>query len=214
MADGPLIVTIDGPAASGKSSVARGVASSLGVPYLSSGLLYRLVAVAALAGNVDPTSEAALASLLARHDLRLVPDPAGNRVLLDGRDVTDETSSSRVDETVSRVAQHPRVRQWVNESLKRLPGPFVAEGRDMGAAVFPEAPVKLYLTASSRVRAVRRSRERPEDTDAIEAAIVERDARDAVNSRPAPDAVTLDSSELNLEQVIDRALDEVRRRIG
>jgi cytidylate kinase len=207
----PLVVTIDGPAASGKSSVARGVADRLGIPYLSSGLLYRLVAVAALEAGVDPDDPNGLANLLDRHSLTLVPDPAGNRVLLDDRDVTDYAHNSRVDSVVSRVAQHTLVRHWVNASLKRLPGPFVAEGRDMGAAVFPEAPVKLYLTASSRVRASRRKAERPEDVSAIEAAIIERDARDAVNSQPAPDAVILDTSSLNLEQVIENALREVGR---
>ena len=204
-----FIVTLDGLAASGKSTVARRVALALGVPYVSSGLLYRAVTLLVLESHADAGDEAAILRLLGRHRVSLEPRGEGNIAWLDGHDVTEAAHSSRVDANVSRVALHPGVRDWVNAAIRALPAPFVAEGRDMGF-VFPDATVKLYLTASSAVRAGRRTLERPEDFAAVLAALERRDALDAVNSKPAPDATVIDSSALTLEEVVERAIASVR----
>jgi CMP/dCMP kinase len=208
--DGGFVITIDGLAASGKSTVARAVAARLGVPYVSSGLLYRAVTVAALGEHLDVNDEAALMELLGRRDVRLEARTEGNRAWLDAQDITDVAHSSAVDTHVSPVARHPRVRAWVNMSIKRLQPPFIAEGRDMGTVAFPDASLKLYLTASPRVRAQRRVSERSEDLEVIQTALEARDALDAVNSSPAPDAVLLDTSDLTLEGVVSSALEHIR----
>ncbi|WP_287410081.1 (d)CMP kinase [Oceanithermus sp.] len=198
----PLIITIDGPGASGKSSVARRIAQALEVPYVSSGLLYRGVAYQVLRHGVDPDDEAAILELLEAHPVRLVPNTHGNRVLAGGEDLTPHLHTAEVDAVVSAVARHPRVRAYVNERLREVPPPFVVEGRDMGTAVFPHAPYKFYLTASPAVRARRRARERADDVAAIEKMLRLRDERDAKQSKPAEDAQVIDTSELTLDQVV------------
>jgi CMP/dCMP kinase len=207
------IITIDGLAASGKSSVARNVARLLSVPYVSSGLLYRLVTLAALEDGVKTTDERALLDTLDAHELRLEPRNDGNRVYLDDRDVTEECASSRVDAEVSHVAQHGLVRSWVNAQVRRLAPPFVAEGRDMGTAVFPHARAKIYLTASSKVRAARRVTERNETLEVVRSSIEERDELDADNSEPAPDAAKLHTDGLNLDQTVKRVLELIREQV-
>ncbi|TBH20159.1 (d)CMP kinase [Thermus thermamylovorans] len=204
------IVTIDGPSASGKSSVARRVAEALGVPYLSSGLLYRAAAHLALRAGVDPGNEAGLLALLAVSRVRLLPERAGNRVLADGEDLTPFLHTPEVDRTVSRVARHKGVRAWVNERLKEVPPPFVAEGRDMGTAVFPEAPHKFYLTARPEVRAERRAKERPQAYEEVLRDLLLRDERDRGQSAPAPDALVIDTSEMGLEAVVARVLSHIQ----
>jgi len=207
-----VIVTIDGVAASGKSSVASGVARALGVPYVSSGLMYRAATLLALEAGLrledglelDRAPE--LLAHLHAQPLRLEPLAEGNRVWLGDRELTGELHSSAVDRGVSGVAARPEVRAWVDAQLRALPEPFVAEGRDMGTAVFPQAAAKFYLTASPRVRAQRRARERREDVPAIEAALVERDRLDTLQSAPAPDARVIDTSDLTLEGVVEAVL--------
>lgn len=203
------IVTIDGPSASGKSSVARRVAEALGVPYLSSGLLYRAVALLALRAGVDPADEAALLELLQRFRVRLLPGRE-NRVLADGEDLTPHLHTLEVDRLVSEVARLPRVRSWVNARLKEVPPPFVAEGRDMGTAVFPEAPHKFYLTARPEVRAQRRAKERPEAYEAVLQDLLARDEKDKAQSAPAPDALLLDTSDFTLEEVVAWVLERIK----
>jgi CMP/dCMP kinase len=209
----PFVITIDGLAASGKSSVARCVALALAVPYVSSGLLYRAITVAALEANLDLENENALLAHLQAHEIRLEPLAEGNRVWLDTREITDEAHSSEVDANVSKVASHAQVRNWVNSQIRKLPQPFVAEGRDMGAVVFRDTPAKIFLTASPRVRAQRRTLERPEDLETVEAALHTRDALDAVNSAAAPDAFLLDTSNLTLEQVVAGVLERVQQQV-
>lgn len=199
-------MTIDGVAASGKSSVASGVARALGIPYVSSGLLYRAATLLALEQELDLGDAAALLAHLRANPVRLEPLAEGNRVWVGGRELTAELHSSRVDAGVSRVAALPEVRAWVDAQLRALPEPFVAEGRDMGTNVFPHAEAKFYLTASPRVRAERRAKERPEDVPAIEAALTERDLLDAAQSAPAPDARVIDTGALTLEGVIAAVL--------
>ena len=203
-------MTIDGVAASGKSSVSGGVARALGIPYVSSGLLYRAATLLGLEARLDLGEAAPLLAHLQTLPLRLEPLADGNRIWKGERDLTWELHQSAVDAGVSTVAALPEIRAWVDDQLRQLPPPFVAEGRDMGTNVFPQAQAKFYLTASPRIRAERRSAERPEDVDAIEAALIERDAKDTVQSAPAPDARVIDTGPLTLEEVIDEILRGVR----
>ena len=133
------VITLDGPAASGKSTVARRVAEALGVPCVSSGLLYRAATTIVVAAGTAADDPAAVLATLARHRVELIPGVAGDVLRIDGRDVTRAVQSDEVDAVVSRVAAHPEVRAWVGERLREMPAPFVIDGRDMGSVVFPHA---------------------------------------------------------------------------
>ncbi|RMH55007.1 MAG: (d)CMP kinase [Deinococcus-Thermus bacterium] len=203
----PLIITIDGPSASGKTSVARRVAERLGIPYVSSGLLYRAVALLGLREGASPEE---IEAHLERHHLELRPTPKENRVYLDGEEVSAALHSLEVDRRVSAVAQRPSVRAYVNQVLRQIPPPFVVDGRDMGSVVFPQARHKFYLTAQPEVRARRRVSEREADFRTILGDILRRDAADQKQSAPAPDAVVLDTSRLGLEEVVEAVLEHLR----
>lgn len=202
------VITIDGPAASGKSSVARLVAEALGVPYVSSGLLYRAATYLAGSAGVPLGDEAAIVALLEGLAVRL-ETPAGrpNRVTVGGAALDDaRLHSLAVDAGVSEVARHPRVRGWVDARLRDLGGRFVVEGRDMGTAVFPGAAHKVYLEAPAEVRAARRVGERGGDLAAVAEALRLRDRRDAAQLRPAPDACHLETGDLTLQEVVAAVL--------
>ncbi len=204
------VITLDGPAASGKSSVARLVAEALGVPYVSSGLLYRAATHLAQQCGVNLHDEAALMALLDTSEVRLEAAVGlPNRVQVGGA-VLDALHTDAVDAGVSAVAEHPRVRAWVDARLRDLGGVFVVEGRDMGTAVFPGAAHKFYLSAPAEVRATRRVGERAADLEAVTDAIRRRDARDAAQLRPADDATHLDTRDLTLLEVAAWVL----RKIG
>jgi CMP/dCMP kinase len=207
-----FILTIDGPAASGKSSVAQLLATRLDLPFVSSGLLYRAVTWAALAQAIELEDEAAL--LAVAEPVRLQPQAASNLVFWDNQEISGQLHSSAIDAAVSTVSRHLGLRDWVKAALTLLPAPFVIEGRDMGRVVFPAATCKLYITASAQVRALRRSSERPEAVAAIETALIERDRRDAANLAPAADAVVIDSSLLTLEQVVAQCLGILVAKVG
>ncbi len=203
------VITIDGLAASGKSSVAKGVAQALKIPYVSSGLLYRAVTYAALEQHINLEQEPQILELLKHNLFMLETKNDGNRAYLNGQDITERCHSSLVDASVSLVAHHHNVRAWVNATIQKLSKPFVAEGRDMGAVVFTDASVKLFLTASSSNRAKRRSLERPEDFERIKSLIEARDAKDAINSAAATDAIVIETDDLNLEEVIAASLSAI-----
>lgn len=202
----PGVITFDGPAASGKSSVAQRVAQRLAIPFVSSGLLYRAATYAATTAGADLDDGRAVLRVLARCDVRLEPATSGNRVLLDGVDVSAALHTDGVDAGVSQVAAHPDVRAWVGAQLRLVSPPFAIDGRDMGSVVFPQASHKFYLTASAHERARRRVGERAADLAAVEAAIARRDALDARQLAPAPDAVHIDTDGLDLEQVVAAVL--------
>jgi cytidylate kinase len=217
-ADVPVIA-IDGPSASGKGTVAALVALELGFHYLDSGALYRLVTLAALDAGADLEDEAALAHTAAVMDVRFAP----GHVLLSGRDVTEALRTEPVSAATSRVAARPAVRQALLErqrAFRRAPG-LVADGRDMGSIVFPQAPLKVFLTADVRTRAERRYKQLMEKgmyakmSDVVEE-LERRDARDA--SRPVaplrhyPDALFLDTSALDVDQAVQRVLGWWRER--
>ncbi|MFA5550683.1 MAG: (d)CMP kinase [Trueperaceae bacterium] len=205
-----LVITIDGPAASGKSSVARLLARRLGVAYVSSGLLYRAATLAAIEPNFDLADEDAVVQLLGQHQVTLHADAHGNRVSIDGTDVTEELNTDAIDVAVSTVARHPKVRSWVTERLREVQGSFVIDGRDMGTAVFPHARVKFFLTADPEIRASRRAGERSGELRQIAERLRKRDEQDAQQSAPAPDALFIDTGELTLGQVVDEVLSRVQ----
>ena len=204
------VVTLDGPAASGKSSVAQRVAAIVGLPVVSSGLLYRAATLVAERARIDVDDAAAVMRVLGDHHVDLDPAPEGNRVLIDGEDVTEALHTDEVDGLVSAVARHGAVRDWVCERLRSIRPPFVIDGRDMGSVVFPDATHKFYLTASPEVRALRRVGERAADLERVAAAIRRRDALDAHQLRPAADAVRIDTDALTLDEVVAVVLDGLR----
>jgi cytidylate kinase len=208
---GRIIVTIDGPAASGKSSVARRVAQELGIAFVSSGLLYRAAACLALKHEVPPTDEHAVLELLGRCRVSLdAPHDAPNCICVDDQDISGDLHTDEVDQNVSAVAKHPQVRGWVNQCLRHVQGSFVIEGRDMGTAVFPHATHKFYLNATPEVRASRRVGERGSSLEHITAALRRRDELDAKQLEPAPDAVHVDTSNLTMDEVVARVLEHIR----
>lgn len=200
---GNLVITIDGPAASGKSSVARETARRLGVPFVSSGLLYRGATWLLLqADSVLGTEEEVLAEL-ASHEVELLPGLQGNLLMLDGTARYAELHTDEIDRHVSRTAAFDGVREWTNDQLRLLEGSFVVEGRDMGTAVFPGARYKFYLDAPVAVRAARRLGERQAGLEALTEQLARRDSLDARQLRPAQDALRIDTADLDVAGVAD-----------
>lgn len=213
------VIAIDGPSASGKGTVAARVAQALGFHYLDSGALYRLATLAAIEAGVDLDDEAALARIARAMDARFTDGAA----FLGGRDVTEALRTEEVSAATSRVAARPAVRTALldrQRAFRRAPG-LVAEGRDMGSIVFPDAALKVFLTASVAMRAERRYKQLMEKgmyakmSDVVEE-LGRRDERD--RSRPVaplrhyPDALFLDTSELSVEGAVDRVLAWWRER--
>ncbi len=220
------VVAIDGPAGAGKSTVTRRVAGELGYLLLGTGALYRAIALAARRSRTpwdDASAVGALAHrLLTSGDLAVVRGPGGEqRVQLAGEDVTEALADEQIGRGASEVSAQPEVRAALLEVQRRAGrgGGIVAEGRDVGTVVFPDAEAKFFLTASAAVRARRRHRELLErglsvDLASIEREVEERDRRDTERTvaplRRADDAVTIDSSELTLEEVVSIIVDRVR----
>jgi len=201
-----MVIAIDGPAGAGKSTAARAVAAALGFTYLDSGAMYRCVALAAVEGGADLDAATEMGELAG--SLRIELD--GERIELDGRDVSTEIRAPRVTEASSRVSVHAPVREAMVAGQRRLieAGRYVAEGRDIGTVVSPEAPLKVFLTASAEERARRRAAQTGEDEAVVLAAQRERDERDENREhsalRAAPDAVEVDTTGLALEDVVAR----------
>lgn len=203
------VIAVDGPAASGKGTVAAGVAKALGFHLLDSGTLYRLVAYKAIEAGIPFNAEAALAAAAAALDVAF----HDGHVVVDGRDVTNAIRSEAVGAGASRVAIHPAVRSALLERQRgfRQPPGLVADGRDMGTVVFPDASVKVFVTASPEERARRRHKQLIENgisitIESLLRDIRERDARDAGRAAaplaPATDAVVLDTTEMTIDAAI------------
>src|SRR3954447_23155606 len=209
-----MVIAIDGPAGAGKSTVARALAERLGFTYLDSGAMYRCVALAALERGVDPGDEAATGELAGSLEIEL----DGDRVMLDGRNSSAAIRTPEVTAASSRVSVHPAVREAMVASQRQLiaAGRYVAEGRDIGTVVSPEAPLKVFLTASPEERARRRAEQSGEDPAAVLTAQRERDARDETREhsalRAAEDAIEIDTTGLALDEVVDRVESLVRER--
>jgi len=203
-----MVIAIDGPAGAGKSSVARAVAAALGFTYLDSGAMYRCVALAALERGAPLDDAAALGELARSLEIAL----EGDRVVLGGDDVSEAIRTPQATEAASRVSLHAPVREAMVASQRRLiaAGRYVAEGRDIGTVVSPEAPLKVFLTASDEERARRRAAQTGADEAAVLAAQRERDRRDETREhsalRAAPDAVEIDTTGLGLDEVVRRVV--------
>lgn len=221
----PTVITIDGPSGSGKGTVAGLLATKLGWKLLDSGALYRLLAFAARNHGVDLTNEEALKVLAAHLDVQFITAPSHNaqQIILEGEDVTDAIRNEQVGAGASQVAALPAVREALlqrQRAFLEAPG-LVADGRDMGTVVFPEAPLKIFLTATAQERARRRylqlkGKGHDANLSSLLDEISERDERDSKRAvaplKPAPDAIQLDSTELSVEQVLEHIISEVARR--
>jgi CMP/dCMP kinase len=209
-----MVIAIDGPAGAGKSSVARAVAAELGFTFLDSGAMYRCVALAAIEAGADLDDGEALGRLAAGLEIELV----GEGVTLGGREVSAAIRSPAVTVAASRVSVHPAVREAMVARQRGLiaAGRYVAEGRDIGTEVSPEAPLKVFLTATERERARRRAAQHGEDLESVLEAQRQRDARDVEREhgalRAAEDAVEIDTTGLGLEQVVGRVVALARER--
>jgi len=199
-----MIVAIDGPAGSGKSTVARALARRLGFLYLDTGAMYRALTWLAVKDGVDPDDGAALAHLAQEHPVTF---DATGAVEIAGQDVSREIRAPAIDRLVPSVARHASVRELMRERQRALgtEGDAVIEGRDIGTVVAPSAEVKVFLVAAEDERARRRLADRDGiDAAALAAELRRRDERDALNTQPAADAVRLDSTELSVEEVVAR----------
>jgi cytidylate kinase len=219
-----VIVAIDGPAGAGKSSVARAVASRLGLALVDTGAIYRCVALAATRAGIELADDEALGRLLPQLEISFQFVDGENRVLLGGEDVSAAIRTPETSRGASVVSARPVVRAGLLELQRRLargaPAGAVLEGRDIGTVVFPDADVKLFVTASAEVRARRRYDElvakgMQVDFDEVLADQKQRDLDDSTRAiaplKAAPDAVQLDTSELGLEQVIAKVVEHVER---
>jgi len=215
----PFVVAIDGPAGAGKSTVARGVARALGFAHLDTGAMYRALTAKALDAGIDPSDGPALTSLAEHTKIEFGPDG----LIVDGHPVGREARAPRVSRAVSAVSAHQGVRRELVRHQREIlaTGDVVAEGRDIGTVVAPDAPVKVFLTASIDERARRRHREMAEggqdvSLPSLTEEIARRDAHDS--SRPvsplvpAPDAVQLDTSNQTAREVVDKVIALVRER--
>ena len=221
-----MIVTIDGEAGAGKTTVAALVAGKLGCPILESGSLYRALACKALREGADTSSEQEIIALADRTSIDIRYQKVGNSVLVDERDVTAELGDQDVGEAASAIAGFRGVRHWLLPMQRRAAerGDLVAEGRDMGSVVFPDAEFKFFLKASLDVRAERKRdqlemRKKEVPFEKVRERLRERDERDAGREwapmKAAPDAVVIDTSETDAESVVDMILkyvDDAGRR--
>ena len=215
------VIAIDGPAASGKSSTAQMVAEKLDYLHVDSGSLYRAATAAILRREKDPASWSEASVLDAARDVELRAARTSFYPAIDGRAIEDEIRGADVTRTVSRVAQMPRVREWVNEKVRAaaVSRNVVVDGRDMGTVVFPKADLKIFLVADSRERAARRLRQRGTPTsqhllDDETIRINERDARDARQTVPAADAVVIDTTSLTQGEQVEQIVTLWEQRVG
>lgn len=223
-----MIIAIDGPAGSGKSTVAKAVAVRLGFRYLDTGAMYRALAVLADERGVAHDDGVALAKLASESTVSFLHEPGAaiaSRVLIGGQDVTQAIRTPAADAAVSAVASVPEVRRAMVEQQRAIGrgSDIVVEGRDIGTVVFPDAALKVFLTASSDERARRRTAEQRDrglevEHDAVHAALVSRDTADSTREasplQASADAIVVDTTSLSIEQVVDTIADLARETSG
>ena len=211
--EAPIIIAIDGPAGAGKSTVGRAVAERLGLDYLDTGAMYRAVTFAALRRGIDPTEADDVAVLAGAVEMTI----DDSSVVVDGVDATVEIRGREVTAAVSAVASNGRVRSELVQRQRTwvtAHGGGVVEGRDIGSVVFPDATLKLFVTASPRVRAERRVAEIGGDVGEVEASIIERDRKDSTRSESplteTADAVVVDTTGMSIDDVVEHILGLMR----
>jgi cytidylate kinase len=216
-----FVIAIDGPAASGKSSTAQIVAEKLGYLHVDSGSLYRAATAAALRREGDVSKWTEQTVLDSARSVELRAARTSFYPVLDGHAIEEEIRGPRVTDNVSRVAQMRRVRQWVDENVRKAAesSDVVVDGRDIGTVVFPRADLKIFLVADSRERAARRLRQRGTPTsqqmlDDETIRITERDARDAGQTVPAADAVVIDTTGLTQQEQVEQIVTLAKQRSG
>ncbi|AXW88192.1 MULTISPECIES: (d)CMP kinase [Lonsdalea] len=219
------VITVDGPSGAGKGTLCKALAEALHWNLLDSGAIYRVLALAALHHQVDIHSEEALVPLATHLDVRFVPEDGQLKVVLEGEDVSLEIRTEEVGNTASQTAAFPRVREALlrrQRAFREAPG-LIADGRDMGTVVFPDAAVKIFLDASAEERAQRRMLQLQAkgfsvNFERLLSEIKERDDRDRNRAVaplvPAPEALVLDSTEMSLDEVVERALAYVSQKLG
>jgi cytidylate kinase len=223
---GSVTIAVDGPAGTGKSSVSRGLARTLGARYLDTGSMYRIVTLAALRTGVDVNDAAAVGALAEHVQMAVGFDPDEDRSYLGGEDVSAEIRGDAVTGAVSAVSAVPAVRARLVQRQRELaagPGSVVVEGRDIGTVVLPGADVKIFLTASAEVRARRRNDQNVangllDDYEGVLADVRRRDHLDSTRAvsplRAADDAMIVDSSDMTESEVVAHLLDVVAQRVG
>ena len=219
----PLVITIDGPAGAGKSTVAQMLAARLGLNYVDSGATYRAAALKVLEAEASPEDEAVVVDIVGRAEIQFSTDGSDSRISLDGRDVSQAIRTPEVTSAAAKVSRLSQVRNKLialQRSLVRGKG-VVTEGRDIGTVVFPEAPLKIFLKADVKERARRRLHQDREEgrVASLEQTAYDIGRRDQLDAErkisplvPAPDAVEIDSTDLTADQVVERILDLVRER--
>ncbi|MGA9493155.1 MAG: (d)CMP kinase [Mycobacterium sp.] len=219
-----IVVAVDGPAGTGKSSVSRGLARALRARYLDTGAMYRIVTLAVLRAGIDPANQADVVGIVADVRLSVSYDPDEDRSYLDGEDVSSEIRGDEVTRAVSAVSAVPAVRTRLVDLQRTMahgPGGVVVEGRDVGTVVLPDADVKIFLTASAETRARRRNDQNvgaglPDDYAGVLADVRRRDHLDSTRAvsplRAASDAVVVDTSDMTESEVIAHLLDLVHER--
>ncbi len=222
---GRLIIAIDGPSGAGKSTVARRLASELGYLYMDTGAMYRAVALNVLESRIDPTDEKELRKILEDMRVKLIEEDSGLRLLLNGRDVTEEIRTPEMSLRASKISELQAVREKMVGIQRDVAsqGGLVAEGRDIGTVVFPRAEVKIYLDASEPERARRRFREllargKQVTLEETLTEMHERDRRDQERTlsplRKAEDAMVIDSTSFGVDTVVDRIVNEIKNKMA